>query len=119
MKNAHVSYYHHFNLILKGAIHELHEACVRVFPTCDHLSKKSPKGFTPHISMGYFESLDSLKDHIDIYSKDWAPIEFEVKEVYFLSRLGSVPYELRKVIPLGGQQTIAPMYKTIAVDNDQ
>jgi hypothetical protein len=41
-----------------------------------------------------------------------------VKEVYILSRLGSVPYEIRKVIPLGTEVS-APLYQTVKVAEDQ
>ena len=68
--------------------------------------------------MGYFRNLVELKEKMQSYSETWIPVEFTVKEIYILSRIGSVPYEFRRVIPLGGD-TSPPLYKTVTIDETQ
>jgi hypothetical protein len=47
--------------------------------------------------------------------KDWKPLEFLCKEIYMISRSGKdEPFEVRKVIHLGGDSTI-PYFKEISL----
>jgi hypothetical protein len=62
---------------------------------------------------------DDIQNHIEKYNKEWVPAEFLVKEIYLISRLSSdVPYEVRKVIPLGTEIS-APLRPTIPYQKNQ
>jgi len=77
---------------------------LKVFPQCTDTLKKSSTGvFVPHFSIAKFRSEKELVNH-EFYIKNksgWKGLEFEVKELYFLSRPGGDPFEVRGVVPLG------------------
>lgn len=60
------------------------------------------KEFTPHLTVGHFPK-DELKKWSTILNKDWKPVEWELTEVYLISRDGKDdPFKVRKVIHLKG-----------------
>jgi len=78
-----------------------------LFPYCDDLSTKSDDGYTPHLSVGQFSKSD-IQNVCDEFQSNWQTIEFEVKYIYFISRINEDPFEIRYSIPLGGIGQILP-----------
>lgn len=73
----------------------------------------SVKGeFSPHIGVGFFTDYNEAVELQKKYQKDWKPIKFLCKEIYFLKRKGESPFEVRKVIPLGNDDS-KPYFKEI------
>ena len=79
-------------------------ALERAFPFADHLSTISPHyGYTPHLSVGQYDSIASARA-AELELRDaWEPVTFEVDAVYVISRAGAdAPFEFKARVPLGG-----------------
>ncbi len=83
------------------ALHELQELLESLFPQCNEQSRKSEVGFTPHLSVGQFSSAEEAFTKLP----QWHPISFAVKSIALISRRGDEPFEVRKMINLGGETT--------------
>ncbi|MBD1920305.1 DUF504 domain-containing protein [Microcoleus sp. FACHB-831] len=79
------------------ALHQLQAVLQQLFPQCDEQSKKSPAGFTPHLSVGQFKSVQEAIAQLP----SWHPISFPVESVALISRRGDEPFEVRYLVPLG------------------
>jgi len=121
------NYFHHGTLYLQptaepaDALIKLQGILEQLFPGYNELSTKSPQGFTPHLSVGQFPK-NQLKKFVDQFQATWAPIEFEVSEIYVISRDGDVPFKVRYVIPLGSDispQHIKPEPEVFTRNNKQ
>lgn len=74
-----------------------------VFPECDDLSKISQAGFQPHLSIGQFQH-NAVDKFAAQFQKQWESFEFEVKEVYLISRADfNDPFHVRYAVRLGGE----------------
>lgn len=81
------------------AIHQLQILQARLqklFPTCDEQSNK-PNGFTPHLSLGQFDSLENLQKIIPL----WKPLKTQVSEIVLQSREKDTPFTIRYKVVLG------------------
>lgn len=88
---------------------------MKIFPNFE----KNPKctNFVPHLSVGDFGHEDKMKDALETSQcKKWKPIEFEVKEIYFMT-LNTTKgiYEVRATIPLGRNPT-KPHFSNVPID---
>ena len=80
------------------------EIMVNTFPDCMDVNQISDKGFTPHLSVGQFKPKDVAKFAED-FQKEWVDVEFEVKEVYLISRADfHDPFHVRQTVPLGSSK---------------
>jgi len=80
----------------------LMDVMAKVFPQCNDLVVRSPSGrYTPHITLGKFNSEEELEEALKTINKTWKDSTFPVKELYMLSRIGADPCEVIKVVPLG------------------
>ena len=79
----------------------LRQRVLSVFPQCE--DKKRP--FVPHFSLAKFTSRVELEKAMTTLSTSWKPVSFVLKELYFLSRIGSTPFQVHSVVPLGGVAT--------------
>jgi len=57
------------------------------------------------MSLAKFKVEKELDRFLAEIQADWKPIEFVVQELYFLSRVGTDPFEVKHVIPFGGLST--------------
>eukprot|EP01098_Paradermamoeba_levis_P014981 TRINITY_DN738_c0_g1_i2.p1 TRINITY_DN738_c0_g1~~TRINITY_DN738_c0_g1_i2.p1 ORF type:complete len:183 (+),score=32.03 TRINITY_DN738_c0_g1_i2:203-751(+) len=46
-----------------------------------------------------------MDDSLNVLKATWKPIEFQVQELYFLSRIGGDPFEITHVVPFGVKET--------------
>ncbi|MCL1468089.1 poly(A) polymerase [Argonema galeatum] len=81
------------------ALHQLQSVLQQLFPQCDEQSKKSPNGFTPHLSVGQFPSSEEAFSQLP----SWHPVSFPVESVALISRCGDEPFEVRYLVHLGEQ----------------
>jgi 2'-5' RNA ligase len=72
-----------------------------LFPTCDEQSNK-PNGFTPHLSLGQFDSLENLQKIIPL----WKALKTQVSEIVLQSREKETPFTIRYKVLLGQQKFI-------------
>eukprot|EP01105_Mastigella_eilhardi_P018934 TRINITY_DN4427_c0_g1_i1.p1 TRINITY_DN4427_c0_g1~~TRINITY_DN4427_c0_g1_i1.p1 ORF type:complete len:292 (-),score=113.04 TRINITY_DN4427_c0_g1_i1:48-923(-) len=88
-----------------GSMQALFVACRAAFPQLD------PKPFDPHIGVGYFRSVAQARALQARYQRGWRTIDFDVKEIYLVSRIAEdTPFEVRRVIALGPTET-APLFE--------
>jgi 2'-5' RNA ligase len=97
------------------ALKQLYACVESVFPFCNDLGRKSADGFHAHLSLGQFKGLQRYEQARDALVENWKPIEFEVNQMYMISRdpNGQDPFHVRHVIPLGGA---SPDGKLVPVD---
>eukprot|EP01121_Diplochlamys_sp_Union-15-3_P020063 TRINITY_DN7704_c0_g1_i1.p1 TRINITY_DN7704_c0_g1~~TRINITY_DN7704_c0_g1_i1.p1 ORF type:complete len:295 (+),score=49.11 TRINITY_DN7704_c0_g1_i1:41-886(+) len=75
----------------------------KAFPSCNDLSTISEKGFTPHLTVGQWSNERATTEAMKHFMSSWESLEFEVKEVYLISRHGEEPFEVRYIIPFQGE----------------
>lgn len=82
---------------------QLQLALEKTFPFCDDLGKKSKEGFQPHLTVGQWPKND-LKRSAENLQNDWKSIDFDVKEVYMITRDGfDDPFRIVYRIPFNGE----------------
>ena len=80
-------------------VKEVYSIVEQEFPWC----ADKTRDFTPHLTLGQFGKKDVERKKTE-FKKNWTTIEFEVNEIYFLSRAGQTsPMEIRERVPLGQQ----------------
>ncbi len=84
------------------SLHELQTVLQNLFPQCDEQSKKSSKGFTPHLSVGQFPNLETAHSMLP----QWRPVSFTVNSVALISRRGDKPFEIKHIVHLGGKNEL-------------
>lgn len=62
--------------------------------------------FCPHLSVGQASASETYKK-IEMFSKDFDEICFEVNSVQIITRNGNKPFEVRYTIPFGGGDVIS------------
>eukprot|EP01006_Ploeotia_vitrea_P046842 TRINITY_DN67067_c1_g1_i1.p1 TRINITY_DN67067_c1_g1~~TRINITY_DN67067_c1_g1_i1.p1 ORF type:complete len:346 (-),score=31.45 TRINITY_DN67067_c1_g1_i1:911-1948(-) len=81
-----------------GALKQLHEACINILPDPD----EARYNFEPHIGVGFWPDAGKAATDSAKYQSQWTPMDYECREVYFLSRSGAdTPWEFKHVIPIG------------------
>eukprot|EP01125_Pyxidicula_operculata_P005953 TRINITY_DN2078_c1_g3_i1.p1 TRINITY_DN2078_c1_g3~~TRINITY_DN2078_c1_g3_i1.p1 ORF type:complete len:805 (+),score=126.33 TRINITY_DN2078_c1_g3_i1:450-2864(+) len=102
-----------------NAFNKLLKRCLKVFPQCNDLVVRGgEKGFVAHMTIAKYETYDQLKTAMDNLTKVWKPITFEIKELYFLARQEGDPFEVKHVIPLGGDTRI-PYFGPLSVPGSE
>lgn len=97
-----------FTLYLKpevpgNIVRDIFDICVSEFPQC------TKNEFDPHIGIGYFRKVKEAEALKRKYQSKWKPMKFTIQEVYMMHRRGKEsPFEVRDVIPLGGNTSITP-----------
>jgi len=86
---------------------------VQVYPYCNEITKLSPQGWQPHVTLGKFKNKTTASNLIKTYTT-YQPVEFMVTQINILSRIDSEPYEIRKTIPIGRQIT-APYFPDVPI----
>lgn len=86
-----------------GALIDLHAALEGAFPQCDEQGKKSPAGFTPHLSVGQVRgsARRRIADLLARWQSGWQPVSFAVGAVWLISRRDDEPFQVRGAVPLG------------------
>jgi len=85
------------------ALASLQKTCQSVFPFCDEITKISPSGFQPHVTLGKFHNKEEAPGKAkQLNEENLPPVRFEVKEINILYRVnGEAAYQVRRTIPLG------------------
>ncbi|NMO13468.1 DUF504 domain-containing protein [Pyxidicoccus fallax] len=89
----------------QGALEALHAKLERALPGCDEQSRLSPKGYTPHLTVGQFpvsRAADVNMSMQRLNGELWHPLDFTVREVCIVRRQGDNPFEVVRRVPLGG-----------------
>jgi poly(A) polymerase len=85
-----------------GSLHALQAALERAFPRCDEQGRKSPAGFTPHLSLAQLEDRDlQAETLLSRWRAAWKALRFPVGEVALIARRGDEPFAVRFAVPLG------------------
>jgi 2'-5' RNA ligase len=77
----------------------IHNKLVSIFPQCNALSVKGANGFAPHLTCGQCLVSNYNKLKVEL-AKTFVPIEWDVTEIYLISRVGDTPFEVKFTIPL-------------------
>ncbi|MCC3509586.1 poly(A) polymerase [Microcoleus sp. PH2017_28_MFU_U_A] len=77
-------------------LHQLQAILQQIFPQCDEQSSKSANGFTPHLTVGQFDTTEVAKTELS----QWHPVKFQVDSIALISRRDNEPFEIRYRIPL-------------------
>jgi 2'-5' RNA ligase len=85
-----------------NAIKELQRAIETVLPEYNELVLKNESGFAPHLTLGQYDK-EGIEETVAKLQAQWQPIDWEVKELYMVSRNGDVPFEVRQALQLGGE----------------
>ena len=92
----------------EGAIVELQARLAAAFPKCVEQSQKSADGFTPHLTVGQLSSVRGgdarrkLASALAGWQSEISPIRFPVASVALISRRDDDPFEVRHLVPFGG-----------------
>ena len=95
------------------ALQELQALLQSLFPQCNEQSRKSEAGFTPHLSVGQFSTPEVAFAKLP----QWHPRSFTVKSIALISRRGDEPFEVRRIINLGEEETISASSELINLVN--
>ncbi|CAF0904651.1 unnamed protein product [Didymodactylos carnosus] len=97
---------------------ELQQCIENIIPTYNELSKKSNDGFKPHLTLGQVSSHQINKILSDLKS-DWKTIEFDLDEVYFISRENDDdPFIIKEVLLLHSDQETQIEIPVVEVINE-
>ena len=92
-----------------GRLHALQRSLERAFPRCDEQGKKSPSGFTPHLTLAQLEDDDpEAEARLAAWRAAWKPLRFVADQVALISRRGDEPFEVRHRVPLGKRAPASP-----------
>ncbi len=80
-----------------GALHELQATLNQLFPQCYEQSTKTEAGFTPHLSVGQFDTPAIAMAKLP----QWHPMKFTVDAVALVSRRYNEPCVTRHLVGLG------------------
>jgi len=80
------------------SIKQVESVCRQLWP----ITAQDRTGFRPHLTLGQFPSLKATQSKITEFGKSWKAFQFEVNEIYMISRSGDSPFEILRKIPLGG-----------------
>ena len=87
------------------SVMEIQRKLEAMFPEFNELSTRSDKGFQPHLSLGQFKP-NAVEKWKDQFKAGWTDIEFEVKEIYLISRADfDDPFHVRHAVKLGTDLT--------------
>jgi poly(A) polymerase len=81
----------------EGALSELQRKLNELFPQCYEQSTKTEAGFTPHLSVGQFDTSAVAQARLP----KWHPVKFTVDAVALLSRRQDEPCVTRHLVSLG------------------
>lgn len=90
------------------ALVRLQAALFAGFPQCDEQSGKSPRGFTPHLTVGRLREPD-VEATVARWQAQWVPISFIVDAIALIHRDERGPFAVHRVVELGGgARTVLP-----------
>ena len=74
---------------------------LKIVPDCNDVNNYN-YAFTPHLSVGQFNRRKVLEQKMREFQNSWIPIEYEVKEIYFICRENSKgsKFHIERSIPL-------------------
>jgi len=82
-------------------LHALQKILEQNFPHCNDLSTISNAGFSPHLSVGQFQT-SKVQAAAANFLRGWNPLTFTATSICMISRKGfEDPFEVRYVIPFG------------------
>jgi poly(A) polymerase len=81
----------------EGALHQLQRTLNELFPQCYEQSTKTEAGFTPHLSVGQFDTPAIAQAKLP----KWHPVKFTVDAVALISRRQDEPCVTRHLVGLG------------------
>jgi len=81
------------------ALTKLMNHVLKRFPQCTHNIRNGL--FTPHISIGKFNSVEEADQIIQDLKKIWKPVTFLLKEMQIIERISIDPFEIKFTVPLG------------------
>ena len=86
--------------IPSGTLEELQSLCQGLFPQCDEQSTRGAQGYTPHLTVASFRSVDAA---VPLPAVD---LEFEVDRIHLISRREEEPFEVRRSVRLAGGRPV-------------
>jgi hypothetical protein len=87
---------------------DLQQCLQDAVPWCSDQQQKGSGGFSPHMTLSHFESLDAAKAAQRELESFYKPQTFLIKEVYVLHRSGDDgQFEIAATIPLGSHKAIS------------
>jgi len=89
-----------------NALQNLYDVVSQIYPGSNQESD-----FEAHIGVGFFRNPNEAQRLQKKYQSGWKPIDFTVQEIYILSRVRQDPFEVRKVITLGGETNTKPHFE--------
>eukprot|EP01125_Pyxidicula_operculata_P017215 TRINITY_DN6020_c0_g1_i1.p1 TRINITY_DN6020_c0_g1~~TRINITY_DN6020_c0_g1_i1.p1 ORF type:complete len:198 (-),score=24.36 TRINITY_DN6020_c0_g1_i1:33-626(-) len=96
-----------------SALDKLQKSLWGLYPMCDHITKISPKGYQPHVTLGKFNDRNKASAMAsDLNANNTSPTKFLVKEIQILSKRPREPYQVRATIPLGRTVTL-PHFESV------
>ena len=85
-----------------GALRALRDTCVALVPDTPAAAAAREKAFEAHLGVGFFPDRARARACQAAYQAEWEPIDYVVREVYFVARPAQdAPWEVRAVVPLG------------------
>jgi 2'-5' RNA ligase len=66
--------------------------------------EKTQKEFHPHLTVANKIQKNKTKELMKEFGNGFEKIEFEIKEIYLISRNGDEPFEIIKSIPIGSSE---------------
>ncbi len=89
-----------------GALEGLQARLAAAFPRCNEQSTKSPRGFTPHLSVAQFPRADArvMEERVAAWTAAWSPISFVVYDVPLIARAGDEPFRVAHRVALGARR---------------
>lgn len=95
-----------------GSLNRMQERILSAHPRYDRVNHLNGGGFQPHMSVAKFADKITMFKWMEENMHRFEGIEFKVREVYIMSRVGPDPskYEVRHTIPLGQPTQQLPPY---------
>ena len=82
-----------------GMLNRIHAALGEQFP---HWVADGPLGYIPHVTLGFFDSLDALAQARTKITAAWQPMRFRVRALTYAALETDGVWRIRDEVPLGG-----------------
>jgi 2'-5' RNA ligase len=82
----------------KGELSSIHESLRRQFPK---YVSSSGFDFVPHLSIGFLDTDQALRDAWKIVSDAWRPVTFKVDRIYYVVHNQRGRWRIKSTLPLG------------------
>jgi poly(A) polymerase len=90
------------------ALQRLQAALFECFPQCDEQSRKSSRGYVPHLTVGQLREPE-VEAMVARWQADWVPISFTVDALALIHRGEQGPFAVRRIVSLGAGSPVATL----------